>query len=267
LILATQNILTSSTWSLEHSRPPIMIHQPSWYPTSIGYVGDTSLRRHQLTINSSTRNMLPETTKLPNYLPYYTSRSGQIIEPQLNRGSIRSPARRSFVPIYFKISFSSSNRKGLVSRIFFESRRYHLSSGEGAPSPRRPLAEPTSSRHRLCRQPESPALQGHESLEHLALIFPSPPPFRRGGVVPPSPMSATRVADAPFSINHDPFFRPLTIETIPTNRTIQTTQTPPTLPCINFPLVLKYCPHVEPITGSNEKWAPPTFLFVKEPTE
>ena len=44
-------------------------------------------------------------------LPHSTSRSGQIIEPQLNRGSIRSPAQRSFVPIYFK-----------------KSRRYHLSN-------------------------------------------------------------------------------------------------------------------------------------------
>ena len=114
-------------------------------------------------------------------LPYYPSRSGQIIEPQLNRGSIRSPARRSFVPIYFKkstryhdshishlppqclvslrgcthpkqspgntqpaisriplphtkrhhlfktMAWTSSNQNGLVPRIFFESRRYHLS--------------------------------------------------------------------------------------------------------------------------------------------
>ncbi len=59
----------------------------------------------------------------------------------------------------------------------------------------------------------------------------------------------------------------MTIQTIQTIETTQTTPTPPTLPCINFPLVLKYCPHVEPITGSNEKWAPPTFLFVKELTE
>ena len=36
--------------------------------------------------------------------PYYSSRSCQIIEPQLNRGSIRSPAQRSFVWIYFKKS-------------------------------------------------------------------------------------------------------------------------------------------------------------------
>ena len=66
--------------------------------------------------------------------PYYTSRSCQIIEPQLNRGSIRSPVQRSFVPIYFK-----------------KSTRYHLShfsSGEAASSCRRPL-------------------QRHESLEHL----------------------------------------------------------------------------------------------------
>jgi hypothetical protein len=37
-------------------------------------------------------------------LPYYLSRSCQIIEPQLNRGSIHSPAQRSFVRICFKNS-------------------------------------------------------------------------------------------------------------------------------------------------------------------
>ncbi len=47
-------------------------------------------------------------------LPYYSSRSCQIIEPQLNRGSIRSPDQRSFVPIYFK-----------------RSRRYHVSNVSG----------------------------------------------------------------------------------------------------------------------------------------
>jgi hypothetical protein len=109
-------------------------------------------------------------------LPSYTSRSCQIIEPQLNRGSIRSPAQRSFVPIYFKksrryhlsnvlyviaravfvcpkqspgstqsaisripplhtkhhhlfktLTWTSSNRNGLVPRIFFESRCFNLS--------------------------------------------------------------------------------------------------------------------------------------------
>jgi hypothetical protein len=46
--------------------------------------------------------------------PYRTSHSGQIIEPQLNRGSIRSPTQRSFVPIYLK-----------------ESTRYHISNVSG----------------------------------------------------------------------------------------------------------------------------------------
>ena len=83
MILAPQNIPPSSFWNQEHPRPPTMIHSP-------------------LTINFSIWNMLPETTKLPNYLSSSTSRSCQIIEPQLNRGSIHSPAQRSFVWIYFK---------------------------------------------------------------------------------------------------------------------------------------------------------------------
>jgi hypothetical protein len=40
---------------------------------------------------------------------------------------------------------------------------------------------------------------------------------------------------------------------------------PPPPPCRNFPVVLKYPSHDEPITGSTEKWATPTFLFLKEP--
>jgi hypothetical protein len=49
-------------------------------------------------------------------LPSYTSRSYQIIEPQLNRGSIRSPDQRSFVWIYFKKmrGYHVSNVKGVT---------------------------------------------------------------------------------------------------------------------------------------------------------
>ncbi len=63
--------------------------------------------------------MLPETTKLPDYLPYNTSRSCQIIEPQLNRGSIRSPDQRSFVSIYFKKStrYHVSNLISVIARV------------------------------------------------------------------------------------------------------------------------------------------------------
>ena len=49
-------------------------------------------------------------------LPSCTSRSYQIIEPQLNRGSIRSPDQRSFVWIYFKKmrGYHVSNVKGVT---------------------------------------------------------------------------------------------------------------------------------------------------------
>jgi len=158
-------------------------------------------------------------TQTSSPFPYYASRSGQIIEPQLNRGSIRFPAQRSFVWIYFKestryhdshlpaqylvslrgcthpiakhpvrkqspgttrpaisripphhifttMTWTSSNRNGIVPRIFSESRRYHLSHlaiifphKNGLKSlfePLFPSAEAASCRHRLCRRHESP---------------------------------------------------------------------------------------------------------------
>jgi hypothetical protein len=81
--------------------------------------------------------------------------------------------------------------------------------------------------------------------------------------------STYEISDQDYSLLSTPYslfpllldFRSMTTQTTQTTQTIQTT---PAAPCRIFPLVLKYCPHVEPITGSNEKWAPPTFLFVKD---
>jgi len=96
----------------------------------------------------------------------------------------------------------SSNQKRLVPQLFLKSPQINNSSGEAASSCRRPLAEPTSSRHRLCRRPESPALQRHESLEHLALIF-SLFAFLRAAQRP-RPISPTFNLQ-PFTIHYSPY--------------------------------------------------------------
>ena len=60
--------------------------------------------------------------------------------------------------LFKTLPWSSSNRNGIVPRIFLKCPQIQLSSGEAASSCRRPL-------------------QGQESLEYLVLIFPSPCPF------------------------------------------------------------------------------------------
>ena len=69
-------------------------------------------------------------------LPYYTSRSCQIIEPQLNRGSIRSPARRSFVWNYFK-----------KSRLFNVIARVLPKQSPGTTQPAPPRIPPSHTKH------------------------------------------------------------------------------------------------------------------------
>ena len=81
-------------------------------------------------------------------LPCYTSRSGQIIEPQLNRGSIHSPAQRSFVWIYFKKStrYHLSNVSGVIARAVFVCPKQ--SPGTTRPVPSR-IPPPHTKRHHL----------------------------------------------------------------------------------------------------------------------
>ena len=68
-----------------------------------------------------TLNMEPGTFSTTTLftLPYCTSHRCQIIEPQLNRGSIRPPDQRSFVWIYFKKSRCChlSNVSGVIARV------------------------------------------------------------------------------------------------------------------------------------------------------
>ena len=103
-----------------------------------------------------------------------------ILAPQNNSPISNLPIYR-----YSAVHTPGTGRYSFVQIYFKKCTRFNLSSGEAASRARghpapiahssdmnrwsccpHPLAEPTSSRHRLCRRPESPALQIQESLEN-----------------------------------------------------------------------------------------------------
>jgi hypothetical protein len=141
-------------------------------------------------------------------LPHSTSRSGQIIEPQLNRGSIHSPDQRLFVPIYFK-----------------KSTRYHVSLCEGVSSPRRTHRRRESPMHNSPTWNLKLGTWSSSNRNRLVpLLFLKSPQINNSNLalifLPPRP--SVRFASASHDFltilhYHDPFFRPSTPSTFNTS--------------------------------------------------
>ena len=144
-------------------------------------------------------------------LPHHTSRSGQIIEPQLNRGSIHSPDQGSFVWIYLKKSrlYHLSNLLSVIARVLPKQ-----SPGNTQPSISR-IPPPRTKRHHLFK-----TLSWSSSIQN--------------GVVPRIFFESTRyhlshfshlgttwnlepgtcIRHSLFTFHSSPDLRPLTIQTI-----------------------------------------------------